>query len=71
MRLSRLRHDDVQPRAQLAHGGSMPRGRHGMHGSMTTLVPTATEQFGAGLDDPPGRLVAEDEGEGPDGGQGR
>ena len=46
MRLSRLRHDDVQPRAQLAHGGSIPRGRHGMHGSMTTLVPTATEQSG-------------------------
>ncbi len=46
MRLSRLRHDDVQPRAQLAHCGSIPLGRQGMHGSMTTRVPTATEQFG-------------------------
>src|ERR1700722_6580622 len=46
MRLSRLRHDDVQPRAQLTHGGSIPRGRQGMHGSTTTLVPTATEQLG-------------------------
>src|ERR1700722_14577462 len=46
MRLSRCRHDEVQPRAQLAHGGSIPRGRHGMHGATTTLVPTATEQLG-------------------------
>src|SRR5580698_490323 len=46
IRLSRFRHDDVQPRAQLAQGGSMPRGRHGMHGSMTTLVPMATEELG-------------------------
>ncbi len=46
MRLSRFRHEEVHPRAQLAQGGSMPRGRHGMQGSMTTLVPTATEQFG-------------------------
>ena len=46
MRLSRLRHDDVQPRAQLAHGGSMPRGRHGMHGSITTRVPSAMVQPG-------------------------
>ena len=46
MRLSRLRHEDVQPRAQLAHGGSIPRGRQGMQGSMTTRVPMATEQFG-------------------------
>ncbi len=46
MRLSRLRQEDVQPRAQLAHGGSIPRGRQGMHGSMTTRVPAATEQFG-------------------------
>ena len=71
MRLSRFRHDDVQPRAQLAHGGSIPRGRQGMHGSMTTLVPTATEQFGPASTTRPGRLVAEDEGKGPDGRQGR
>ena len=44
--LSKFRHDDVQPRAQLAQGGSIPRGRHGMHGSMTTRVPTATEELG-------------------------
>ena len=42
-----------------------------MHGSMTTLVPTATEAVGSGLDDAPGRLVAEDEGKRPDGGQRR
>ena len=70
MRLSRFRHDDVQPRAQLAQGGSIPRGRHGMHGSMTTLVPDGDGAVRSRLDDPAGRLVAEDEGEGPDGGQG-
>ncbi len=37
--LSRLRHDDVHPRAQLAQGGVIPRGRQGMHGSTTTRVP--------------------------------
>ncbi len=46
IRLSRLRHDDVQPRAQLAHGGSMPRARHGMHGSTATRVPTGQGHSG-------------------------
>ena len=46
-RLSRLRHDDVQPSAQLAHGGSIPRTAHGRQGSTTTVVPT-----GCGHDGP-------------------
>src|SRR5579862_8260762 len=41
-RLSRLRHEDVQPRAQLAQSGEIPRGRHGMQGSTDTRVPGAT-----------------------------
>ena len=71
MRLSRLRHEDVQPRAQLAHGGSIPRGRQGMHGSTTTRVPIGDGAPGPGLDDAARRLVPEDEGERADGGQGR
>jgi len=40
IRLSRLRHEDVHPRAQVAHGGSIPLAAHGMHGSRATRAPT-------------------------------
>jgi hypothetical protein len=40
IRLSRLRHEDVHPRLQLAHNGSIARTAHGRHGSTATRVPT-------------------------------
>src|SRR5579875_1740160 len=42
--LSRLRHNDVHPRAQFVHNGAIPRGRHGMHGSIATRVHTGYGQ---------------------------
>ena len=69
-RLSRLRHDDVQPRAQLRQGGAMSRAAQGMHGSTTTRVPTGYGHPGPTSITPTGDLVTEHEGKGTHGHQG-
>ena len=69
--LSKWRQLDAHPRAQLAQGGSIPRGRQGMIGSTATRVPTASGQSVARLDDRAGDLVAQLEGEVGDPPQGR
>jgi len=58
-RLSRLRHEDVHPRAQLPHGGSMPRAAHGMQGSRTTRDPSGVETLWPRFDHAPGDLMAQ------------
>ena len=70
MRLSRLRHDDVQPRAQLAQGGSIPPRRAGNARIDDDPGTGRHRAVGSRLDDAAGGLVPQHEGKGPDRGEG-
>ena len=70
MRLSRFRHDDVQPAGAVGAGRVDPPGEAGDARVDHDPGPDGHRALGPGLDDTPGRLVPEHEGEGADGHQG-